>query len=432
MNLETVRDIRNEVLFHAGELTDGTSPYTAKATSFIQKVYRSLMSGGNEFDISCAESWPWALARHPIVLTLIPPYEIGTTALTSGSRAGTLSVAPAYSLEGYYLKIESNPEYYRIRSHTAGSPSFVIDQPFPQDSGVFNFKAIKLEYDVIDDSVTISQYNDQLNFSEDGTSVLTAALTHGVYSPADLCTLLQTALQTVGTGTYAVTFSSITRKFTLTSTNSVFSLLYSSVPGILASILPAIGFGTKDYSGALTYTADVPLNGIERLTREFTVYRNTDISQYYKNDGKISSAEIRSMERDYPLTSLNSGVPNQFAEIAQRSNGIKTIRFNMFVLENVRVEIPYIPILPDLADNAVSFPLVPISHRDFLVYASAYYLLNDKSDNKATEFAALAKAKLASLINHNRSPLMKANRNFGRIITRPNQMRPWRLRSDGL
>lgn len=431
MNLETVRDIKNEVLKHAGELQDGTSQYDASALSFVQKVYRSLLAGGDEFETSCQESWPWAMAKNPIVLTLVPPYETGTVTITSGSRSAVLSIAPTYSVEGWYLKVDGNREFYKVQAHTAGSTSIVIDQLYPQASGVFNFRLLKLEYDLVDDSVVVNKYNNILNFTDNG-SPFTANLTNGVYDTTAFCLLLKTAMEAVGSSTFTITFSAITRKFTLASSGTNFALNFDTVANAVVTVLPAIGFATKDYTGALSYISDVPLNGINRLTREMTVYQNTAISQFYKNDGKISACEIRSMERDFPLTSLNSGIPTQFSEINQMANGIKTIRLNMFVLDNCRVEVPYIPIYPDLPDNLMSYPLLPISHRDFLVYAGAYYLCLDKSDNKAAEFAGLAKAKLLSLINHTRSPLQKANINFGRIVTRPNQMRPWRLRSDGL
>lgn len=436
-NLRTTTDLKNEVLRKAGEPTDGTSAFATRAVAYLNEVYQGLVSGGNEFGIDIDEPWVWAKSSKPIILTLEPALSTGTVTLTLGSTNGTFSSAPTDSQEGRYLKIEARDEYFRIRSHSAGGTAFEIDQPYTEASGTFNYKSIKLDYTLTDDYIIVDDTNDKINFSENTTTELTATLTQGVYSVSDYATEVKTQLDTAGAETYTVTFDSLTRKFTLLQGgSSTFDLFFATGTNVARSASGTLGFDVVNSTGAKSYSSIYPLNGIQRLVRPMTTYRDQDVNVFFFEGlegffrrriggigtgdgfGKIYGVGNNTMLRDYPLTQLPEGVPDRFAEIGYDENGLITVRFNRYPKEKTRVEIDYIPIIRDLQDNVASVPLVPKSFRPYLVFAASYYLLIDKSDNKAATFFSLAQAKLKALVNATRERTSITGNNYGRIIPR--------------
>lgn len=150
-NLANTGDIKAAVLQHAGELTTGKSPFDRLVLTYINRVYMELLGGGSTFTPDIAEPWPWAKAQTPGVLTLKPAYETDTVALTNGATAGTFATAPNVLLgtfENRILKIEGEPEFYRISQHVPGAAGFILDAEYLGVTGARNFKALKLEYTV--------------------------------------------------------------------------------------------------------------------------------------------------------------------------------------------------------------------------------------------------------------------------------------------
>lgn len=150
-NLATTGDIKAAVLQHAGELTNGQSPFDRLVLTYINRVYMELLGGGSTFTPEIAEPWAWAKAQTPGVLTLKAAYVTDTVNLTNGSTAGGFATAPGATLGSFknrLLKVDGEPDYYRIADHAPGASTFLLDAEFIGSSGARSFKAHKLEYDL--------------------------------------------------------------------------------------------------------------------------------------------------------------------------------------------------------------------------------------------------------------------------------------------
>lgn len=431
MAFESTRDLKQLALNHAGELSDGTSGYDADAVRYINSAYAGVLAGGSEFGIDTSDSWSWAKAKNPIIIDLQPAYDSGTVTLTNGSLNGVYSVAPTLSHKDWFLKLESVDDYMRIRTHNANGTSFQLDRPFTGSTGSYNFRSIKLDYELSDDYIVVDDLNNKLDFVESGSSVLTASLTHGVYSASNFASHLQTQLNAVGSVTYLVTFNSITRKFNIAQGGVSFSMMFSSGPNSFSSCDALMGYEKRDYTGALSYDSAIPLNAIQRLIAPFTMYQNRN--SYLtspKDSGKIFGTDYNTMLMQYPISQMNELVPEKFCKVQERSNGIVTVRFSSYPHEAMRVEIEHIPKVTQLQDNNSSIPSIPQSFREYLVYASCYYICLDKNDSNADKFGALAKAKLEALKNDERAQVAKSANNYARVIPRQqysNNKRYYRL-----
>lgn len=427
-NFRNTNDLKLQVLDRCGEPINGTSDFESDILRNLNSLYQGLIAGGNEFGIDVDEEWVWAKAPFPLVLTLKPPYETGSVSLTNGSRAGTFSDAPAESQQGRYLKMEAREEYFRIREHTGGNATFELDQPYTEASGTFNFKSIKLEYELADDTIIVDETNNKIDFTDTGGTKV-ATLNSGVYSPSEYATEVQTRLDAASVDTITASFASITRKFTFATDGATFSFLNATGSNVAVNASDEMGLDDEDLTGNITYTSVYPLNAITRFMRPMTVYREFGVEERSfrqfsstNDDGMISEIGFNSMLRDFPLSRIVEGVPNRYA-VTSEEDGIMSVRFNTYVNEDTRVEIEYIPIVKDLKDNAGSIPLVPRAFREYLVFGACYYTMLDKSDNRATGYFQLAQAKLKALVNHNRSDLTAAGINYGRLIPRMSRRR---------
>ena len=143
----SVKNIIDTVLRRSGELTDGTSDYNEDALEYVNKVYRDVLSGSNEYDVDINEDWGWAKSQYPKVITLEPKYNTGSVSLTQGSTAGTFSSPPSDSKANWWLKLDSRPEYFRLSSHTAAAAGFVLDGEYTGETGAsLGYKVVKIDY----------------------------------------------------------------------------------------------------------------------------------------------------------------------------------------------------------------------------------------------------------------------------------------------
>ena len=148
MALLTTSVLKKNALFRAGELTDGTSPYDSKALEYMNQVYRAVLAGGNEFDLSLGSPWTWARAEQPGTLVLKPKLSL-TVAVVNGSSSITFSAPIAVSIQGQWFKVTGCPEVFRVISHTAGSASAVIDTDFTDlTNAAIACEVYFLEYDL--------------------------------------------------------------------------------------------------------------------------------------------------------------------------------------------------------------------------------------------------------------------------------------------
>lgn len=435
-NFRNTNDLKKDVLERVGELTDGTSDFDTRVVKYINDAYQGLFAGGSEFSLDMDEFWIWAKARRPLILTLLPAIETGTVTLTKGSTDGTFSSGPVASQEGRFLKIEARSEYFRIRDHTAGGTAFEIDQGYTEDSGTFNFKSIRLEYEVSDDLIVVDGTNNRIPFGDSASLEFNVTVPDGVYSPTEWATAAKTVMEVASANTITITFNTITRKFTFVSNGATFFLDWATGISLESHASLEIGYDVVNLTGAVSYEAQNPLNAIYRIFRPMSVFRDIDPNIFlfegintapnFRNfarigssdQGKIFGLDFNTMLRQFPLTHLASGTPDKFSELELRENGVAKVRFNRYPDQETRVEIEYIPVPRDLQDNTSSVPLLPRAFRPYLVHAAAYFLMLDKSDNRAQTEFQLAQAKLNGLIRANRSTLKQTSNNFGRLIPR--------------
>lgn len=414
----TSADLLDSILRRAGEVTNGNSDLETDALEYLNRIHHTIIAGGNEFDIEVDESWLWARAKRPMVLELQPKYNMGTVSMTLGSEVGAFSGAPSISLEGYYLQCEGRDTTYRIAQHTAASTAFEIDGLYAEATGATqNYKAFKLDYDLVPSHLIIDSTNNKIDFIKTGTTPLATTLTAGVYTPAALATHIGTAMTTTASGpTITCTYSALSRKFTLTSDlagGTIFTLSFAAGTNVKYSAHRILGFDDEAQSGAATYEGKYVFGGISRMIEPIKVHGRSD------GEGNISSLDPLTMQREFPITTTVEGIPSKFARISENEDGQVTVRFDRYPADKVRIEVEYIAVPRDIKDNTASIPLVPRKYSEVLEYGAAYYLLLDKEDGKAQTFLALAKAKLNAMRRQNRAQLEKTSLDFGEITPRP-------------
>lgn len=125
-------------------------------------------------------------------------------------------------------------------------------------------------------TIEIDSTNNLLNFSEGGPEI-TATITAGLYSPTDLATAIQTAMNVVGGLTYSITFNRSTRTITI-SAGSNFELLASSGSQVASGPWVIMGYSATDLTGASSYTGD---------SEAGEEYRNQFILQDYIAPGNL-------------------------------------------------------------------------------------------------------------------------------------------------
>lgn len=411
-------DLVNEVLLACGELTDGSSLFATSALSYLNDVYSGLLAGGNLFGSDVAEPWVWAQATRPLNIALQPPYDT-VIALTADSASAVLTTAPAYSLEGWFIILEGLSDIYNVAAHTASSTALSLDQVYLGSSGTINCKFIKLDYQLTDDVIIINSRNNVIDFRESSTSYA-ATLTKGSYSPTSLCAEIKTQMEALGALTYTISFNSITRKFNI-SASGAFDLLFATGSNVYVSSSELLGYECQDYEDLLTYDAAYALNGILRFTKPLNLHKSSIPTGNAKDDNKVFLVDDNAFAREFPISRMVQAVPDKYCTISRDKSDIWTIRFNAYIDEETRVEIPHIPVRRKLTNTANSFPLVPAPYNKFLVYGAAHFIMLDKSDDKATFFLQMAQAQLKALVNDNRKGLQLSGNKFGQFVPRPNQ-----------
>lgn len=152
--LQTSAELIAHGLFQAHESTDGTSDYAAAAVRYLNKAYRAVSMGGNEWVRNRNPLWWWLRGEASIILQ--PGIETGSVSVTNNSASATLSATQAISLAGRFFKVDGHFDVFRINAHTAGTDALTLDTVY---TGTTNtaaaYKALKLEYDLASDSLYI-------------------------------------------------------------------------------------------------------------------------------------------------------------------------------------------------------------------------------------------------------------------------------------
>ncbi|MCI0481375.1 MAG: hypothetical protein L0213_07290, partial [Candidatus Dadabacteria bacterium] len=146
-NLQFSADILSDILFRAGEKTDGTSDYAAQALVYLNRAYRALYMGGGEFSNDSREQWYWMEESDSGVGVIEAVIRTGTVTVTRGSTAITFSSAPAVSVADYRFRVDGDEDMYRVASHTAASTAATLAVEYTGETGAGkNFRLMKFEY----------------------------------------------------------------------------------------------------------------------------------------------------------------------------------------------------------------------------------------------------------------------------------------------
>lgn len=150
-------DLKVDILWRAGEPTDGTSDFDATSLVYLNRVHRALCMGGSELDPTIQEDWWWLRKSTPGVLILQPEYSTGTVAVTNNNTNVTFSVPPSFDADNWFLKItEGNGDVFRIVNHDAGIGTATLDSVYTGETDpLAAFRLFKLEYDVASDVLRI-------------------------------------------------------------------------------------------------------------------------------------------------------------------------------------------------------------------------------------------------------------------------------------
>lgn len=155
-NFKYTSDILSDVLFRAGEPTDGTSEFQTQALNYINRAYQMVCMGGAEISPDTHEDWVWLRKSPPAVVVLEPAITTTTITTTKNSSSATLSVAPSNSIAGYVIIVEDARDIYRVSAHTAGQTTITLDSVYTTDSVTAGPCIIaKVEYTLASDILKI-------------------------------------------------------------------------------------------------------------------------------------------------------------------------------------------------------------------------------------------------------------------------------------
>lgn len=411
----TTADILDEILQKAGEPTNGNSPFETLARTYANKVHHAIIGGGNIFNLDVDEPWVWARSRFPIVLELEPAYSTGTVTCTNDDINFTFSAAPSDSLEGWHFQINGRPTVYKITKHTSADTSGQLDSSFVDDSGVYNFRAFKLDYEITPTYMYIDNYNDRVDFQETASATLSTTLTHGAYTPTNLIAHITARIDATGANTYAGTWDSVTRQFmisrTSTTAGTYFNLL-SLGPNKKRSALPLIGYDRIDYTAGTTYTSSYTPNSVGRMIEPFKLFSTSC------HDPFIYSTDPIKMQEDYPIAMTRQRIPDRFVRLTEENDGTIWVRFNAYPQFKTKASIDWIPAPIDLQDNIASYPQLPRGDVDTLIHGAAAYVAFDKEDTKWEALLNLCKAGLQAMQKKNRGLLFRTGETFGQVVPR--------------
>lgn len=174
------------------------------------------------------------------------------------------------------------------------------------------------------------------------------------------------------------------------------------------------------------FKIDYQLNtGMLRLVSPMRTF-SQNFLVYNQQPGQIVQVDEAEFSRQFPIYSIQTGVPTSFCQLYKSNDMQVTVRFNAVPDKLTRVEYNYIPVPADLYNDIASIPIVPRDHRIALEYYASYYLMLDKNDNRVNELRELTRASLVALVNAFKREGLQTNPNYGRMIPRVDQVYDYR------
>lgn len=420
----TTKQILDDVLDLAGEVTNGNSPYEERALARLNRVYRTIISGGNIFSYHVDDVWDWAKSQHPVVIDLEPAVSL-TLSFTSGDTKAFIDGTPPKSYSGYFLRITGQVGVYRVIKHSANSSEIILDTPINLPSGTYQGSFFRTDYLIAPRYHFIGDTNNTIAFTEDGgLTTLTATVPHGTYTPAALIQQIIFEMNSVSKGTLTGQHDAVSGLFTITSdgvdktdTNEppgevTLSILGDS--GILKgrSVLPQLGFGATSLTGALSYSSEYAPGAVSRLVTPAKFYGDGH------RQNEITFLTQKDFDSQYPLSQTREGLPKHLTVIGENHLGQPIVRFSHYPGRAAKVSFDWIPVPAPLYDNDVSVPVFPEQDINVLIDGAAALILFDKNDDKHPAVFNFCKVGLEAMQKRKRSQAFRTAHDFGQILPR--------------
>lgn len=156
-NFTTSADLLDDILFRAGEPTDGTSDFDAAAIRALNRAYQGIWEGGQELDPEIHEFWWWIRKDDQGVLILNPIIDAETVNVTNNSANITFSTGPTPSVAGRHFKVDDHADVFIISTHTAGATAAVLESVYTGETDTSaSYKVVQLDYDLANDILYLS------------------------------------------------------------------------------------------------------------------------------------------------------------------------------------------------------------------------------------------------------------------------------------
>jgi len=175
------------------------------------------------------------------------------------------------------------------------------------------------------------------------------------------------------------------------------------------------------YTGTTATAASYRLFKLEYTLATDVLNVISPMRAYQSGRDEIEGMTIISLDRRWPLRTVDQGVPHAFAHIDEQR-----VRFDRYggtaTGDLMRVEYDYMRAPADLTDATGSVPLVPRQYRRGLADIATGWLMVDKNDNRADAILLAARQGLKAMARENQQRLVVMGRTFGKIIPRPSEL----------
>ena len=133
--------------------------------------------------------------------------------------------------------------------------------------------------------------------------------------------------------------------------------------------------------------------------------------------GEISFLSASQLLKDYPLKDVQQDRPSYFT-----FTGEQKVRFNRYPGERAIAYYEYEIIATDLADNATE-PVIPRTERRVLAWGTTWLLAKHMNESQAGIASQLYNFGMEKIRRKEAKQMVKASREYGRLIYRPEQVR---------
>lgn len=230
---------------------------------------------------------------------------------------------------------------------------------------------------------------------------------------------------------------------TVSVTNNSTSITFSSAPAVdldnwffqvdghddvfrISAHTAAAAAATLDgvYTGTDAATASYKVFKLEYSLASDVLKVIAPMRGYRDGEVRVPGMDLVALERDYPLATVDEGVPSAFAHVTE-----SLVRFNRYPgrdsTDLLRLEYDYLYEPDDLEDGAAE-PVVPRHYRKVLSDVALMFLFIDKNDDRADAIGLAAKAGLMRMAreNRNRQNSMSTGR-MGHLYPRADQKARW-------